>query len=186
MTLCFIQIISHFNTLRIERTSTKCVQGGCLILYNSILWYDISLESTINFPMHWAEGCNYWLLCKGKSLSLISWRSYMRKMKTLKRFEKSVQQGNPQKTTILWMISFLKKIGYVFQGPLLREKVTRDLYEGELGGHFERDKTVSSVEERYYRAQLGKNVTTIVRSCPICQVFKGQAQNTGLCTFAYS
>ena len=50
----------------------------------------------------------------------------------------------------------------------LKEKVIKDLDEGTLAGHFERDKITASLEKRDYWPQLGKDVTTIVRSCPVC------------------
>jgi len=44
------------------------------------------------------------------------------------------------------------------------------------------EKTMASLEERYYYPQLGKDVTTVVKGCPVCQVAKSQAQNTDLYT----
>ena len=74
----------------------------------------------------------------------------LKKMNALRRFGEKCLTSQPTKDYYI-LNSFL------FKGNLLcvprnspREKVTRDLQGGELDGNFGKDKTMASIDERYY------------------------------------
>lgn len=62
----------------------------------------------------------------------------------------------------------------------LRLQLLYEIHGGGLSGHFGKDKTLQLMETRYYWLSLKREVGKHVERCPICQVHKGVAQNTGL------
>lgn len=49
-----------------------------------------------------------------------------------------------------------------------------------LAAHHGTDKTINSMEDRYFWPYLKRNIVDFVKRCSICQFAKGNAQNTGL------
>lgn len=79
--------------------------------------------------------------------------------------------------------------GYLFKGTRLclpntsiREEVIRELHSGGAVRHFERDKTITMVEDQFYWPSLKRDMARIVLRCRVCQVCKGKKKNTGLYT----
>ena len=64
----------------------------------------------------------------------------------------------------------------------MRLNLIRENNSGGLAGHFEIDKTLSLLKEKYYWPHMYKDVQKFVKSCGVCQVAKGVSQNTSLYT----
>ena len=48
------------------------------------------------------------------------------------------------------------------------------MHAGCLAGHFERDKTIALVEDRFYWPYLKRDVARIVVQCRTCQITKAK------------
>lgn len=58
--------------------------------------------------------------------------------------------------------------------------LTKDLHENGMAAHTGRDKTIISLEDRYCRPHLRRDVEKFVRICAMCQKAKDNTQNIGL------
>ncbi|KAK8951621.1 hypothetical protein KSP39_PZI004098 [Platanthera zijinensis] len=77
--------------------------------------------------------------------------------------------------------------GFLFRGSRLcvpktsyRDHLVWELHVGGAAGHFGRDKSIATVEDRFYWPSLKNDVARIIRHCRVCQTTKGTKQNTGL------
>ncbi|PKU63286.1 RNA-directed DNA polymerase [Dendrobium catenatum] len=85
------------------------------------------------------------------------------------------------------MQDFSLRHNYLFKGNLLcipqsswREHLIKEVHSGGLAAHAGRAKTLEQMQSRFYWPHLRRDVIRFVERCPICQVYKGNAQNTGL------
>lgn len=64
----------------------------------------------------------------------------------------------------------------------MRENIIREKHSGGLAGHFSMDKTVEQLSHFYFRPKMQRDVQWLVTRCKVCQLAKGQSQNTRLYT----
>ena len=86
-------------------------------------------------------------------------------------------------------VDYLLQDGYLFRGTRLciprtsvRDFLIWEMHAGGLAGHFGRDKTIDTVEHRFYWPSLKRDVARIVAQCRTCAVAKMKKQVSGLYT----
>ena len=76
----------------------------------------------------------------------------------------------------------LKGVQLCIPRSSMRLNLIKEKHSGGLDRHFGINKTLSFLKEKYYWAQMSKDVQNFVKSYGVCQVAKGVSQNTGLYT----
>lgn len=61
----------------------------------------------------------------------------------------------------------------------MRENLIQEYHANGLQAHMGRDKTIATLEIKYFWPQLRKDISKYVERCPSCQAAKGHTQNTG-------
>jgi hypothetical protein len=56
----------------------------------------------------------------------------------------------------------------------------RNLHNSGLAGNFGKDKMLALIEDKYYWPKMKNDITMYVARCQICQMSKGNSQNTWL------
>ncbi|GJZ36585.1 transposon ty3-I gag-pol polyprotein [Tanacetum coccineum] len=108
------------------------------------------------------------------------WASFLEKfnyvIKNKSGASNKVADALSRKTTLLVTISNRLCI----PNTSLRSQLIKEVHAGGLSAHLGRDKTIASVERRFYWPQLKRDVRAFVKRCVVRQEEKGKTQNTGL------
>ncbi|GJS95323.1 transposon ty3-I gag-pol polyprotein [Tanacetum coccineum] len=108
------------------------------------------------------------------------WASFLEKfnyvIKNKSGASNKVADALSRKTTLLVTISNRLCI----HNTSLRSQLIKEVHAGGLSAHLGRDKTIASVESRFYWPQLKRDVRAFVKRCVVRQEGKGKTQNTGL------
>lgn len=63
-----------------------------------------------------------------------------------------------------------------------RKTILQQCHNDGIIGHFDRDKTLSSVKESFYWPKMARDVERHIRQCWVCHINKTQTQNASLYT----
>ncbi|GJR88774.1 RNA-directed DNA polymerase [Tanacetum coccineum] len=153
-------------------------------------YYKVESASEELAFLSWEEEVICFLEEEQWELMAATWHSRRRKHKWVFlhlddniHVHRSHDGAKPQATTSEFIVldnDLIKSNCLCIPSTSLRSQLNKDVYAGGLSAHLGLDKTITSLESRFYWPHLKRDVGAFVKRCVACQEGKGKAQNTCL------